>query len=128
MSGPVTFVNVLDIDPDTRDQVIAHLREGAATVFSRCAGFVSLELLVSTDSTRIINVARWRGTEYLTAAQSAPGASTYARRTAELASARPGVFTTVATYSAADARRQASDREEWKQWSAVGTGDHGFRS
>ncbi len=113
MTGPVTFVNVIDIDPDTREQVLAHLREGAATVFSRCAGFVSLELLVSTDGTRIINVARWHSAEDLSAAQSAPGASTYARRTAEVASARPGVFTTAATFSAADGGREDSEREEW---------------
>ncbi|WP_082828976.1 antibiotic biosynthesis monooxygenase family protein [Microbacterium sp. TNHR37B] len=113
MTGPVTFVNVLDIDPDTRDQVIAHLREGAATVFSRCAGFVSLELLLSTDGTRIINVARWDSAEHLSAAQSAPGAAAYARRTAELSSARPGVFMTIATFAEAGSGREEAGREEW---------------
>ncbi|MGV9981513.1 antibiotic biosynthesis monooxygenase family protein, partial [Micromonospora wenchangensis] len=63
MSDPVTFVNVIDVDPSRQQEVIDLLTEGTEKVVSRRPGFVSVTLLASLDRTRVVNVARWRSAD-----------------------------------------------------------------
>ncbi|MGC3955532.1 MAG: antibiotic biosynthesis monooxygenase [Propionicimonas sp.] len=100
MSNSVTFVNVVDVDPAKQQEVIDLLTEGAENVMSKRPGFISVTLLASLDKSRVINVARWESAEDVKATQSDPEAAEYARRTAALAQATPGLYTVVGEFTA----------------------------
>ncbi|MBM7085704.1 antibiotic biosynthesis monooxygenase family protein [Micromonospora sp. WMMD734] len=99
MSDHVTFVNVIDVDPSRQQEVIDLLVEGTEKVVSRRPGFVSVTLLASLDRTRVVNVARWRSADDVRATQVDPEAAEYARRTAALAQASPGLYTVVGEFA-----------------------------
>lgn len=95
----VTFVNVIEFEPERQSDVLDVLREGAETVISKRPGFLSLTLLASKDNRRIVNIARWRSAEDVRATQADPAAAEFARRTALIATASPGLFDVVAEYA-----------------------------
>lgn len=99
MSQPVTFVNVIDVDPIKQQEVIDLLVEGTEKVISRRPGFVSVTLLASLDKTRVVNIARWDSAEDVKATQADPEAADYAKRTAAIAQASPGVYTVVGEFT-----------------------------
>lgn len=99
MSEPVTFVNVVDVDPTKQQEVIDLLVEGTEKVMSKRPGFISVTLLASLDKSRVINVARWESAEDVKATQSDPAAAEYAKRTAALARATPGLYTVVGEFT-----------------------------
>lgn len=99
MSEPVTFVNVVDVDPAKQQEVIDLLVEGTEKVMSKRPGFISVTLLASLDKSRVINVARWESVEDVKATQSDPAAAEYAKRTAALAQATPGLYTVVGEFT-----------------------------
>ena len=70
MSEPVTFVNVVDVDPAKQQEVIDLLVEGTEKVMSKRPGFISVTLLASLDKSRVINVARWESAEDVKTTQS----------------------------------------------------------
>ncbi|WKU05756.1 antibiotic biosynthesis monooxygenase [Micromonospora sp. HUAS LYJ1] len=100
MSDPVTFVNVIDVEPSRQQEVIDLLVEGTEKVVSRRPGFVSVTLLASLDRARVVNVARWRSADDVRATQADPEAAEYARRTAALAQASPGLYAVVGEFTA----------------------------
>lgn len=99
MSEPVTFVNVVDVDPAKQQEVIDLLVEGTEKGMSKRPGFVSVTLLAHLDKNRVINVARWESAEDVKATQSDPEAAEYAKRTAALAQATPGLYTVVGEFT-----------------------------
>ncbi|MEU1605700.1 antibiotic biosynthesis monooxygenase family protein [Micromonospora matsumotoense] len=100
MPTPVTFINVIDVDPSRQQELIDLLAEGTEQVVSRRPGFVSVTLLASLDRTRVVNVARWESADDVKATQSDPQAAEYARRTAAIAQADPGLYTVVGEFTA----------------------------
>ena len=96
MSSTVTFVNIIDVDPARQQELLDLLNEGGAEVFSARPGFISATILASVDRARVINIARWESVDTLKATQADPAAAEYARRTAAIASAAPGVYTVAA--------------------------------
>jgi heme-degrading monooxygenase HmoA len=100
MSQPVTFVNVIEVDPSRQPELIELLTEGTEQVISKRPGFISSSLLASFDRTRVVNVARWESADDVKATQSDPDAAEYAKRTAEIAGASPGLYTVVGEFSA----------------------------
>lgn len=100
MSDPVTFVNVIDVDPAKHQEIIDLLIEGTEQVMSKRPGFISVTLLASLDRRRVINVARWESVEDVKATLADPEAGEYAKRTAALAKASPGLYTVVGEYTA----------------------------
>lgn len=100
MSNPVTFVNVIDVEPSAQQEVIDLLVEGTEQVISKRPGFVSLTLLASLDKTRVINIARWDSAEDVKATQNDPEAAEYAKRTAAIAKPGPGLFVVVGEFTA----------------------------
>lgn len=99
MSEPVTFVNVVDVDPAKQQEVIDLLVEGTEKVMSKRPGFISVTLLASLDKSRVINVARWESAEDVKTTQSDPEAAEYAKRTAALAQAAPGLYTVAGEFT-----------------------------
>lgn len=99
MSSPVTFINVIDVDPSKQQEVIDILTEGTERVISQQPGFSSVMLLASVDGSRVVNIARWASAADVRATQADPAAAEYVRRTAAVADAHPGVYTVVAEFS-----------------------------
>ena len=67
MSGPVSFINVIDVDPATCQEVIDLLVEGTESVVSKRPGCTSLTHLVSAERRRVGNRAHWRSVDEIRA-------------------------------------------------------------
>ena len=100
MSDPIAFVNIVEVDPAKQQEVIDLLVEGTQKVMVNRPGFISVTLLASLDKTRVINVARWESAEDVKATQSDSEAAEYAKRTAQIAKANPGLYTLVGEFTA----------------------------
>lgn len=92
---PVTFVNILDVEPDRQQELIDLLSRGIEDVIRHRPGFISLTLLASLDGRRVINLARWASADDVRATQGDPRAADHAARAAAIATAMPGVFRVV---------------------------------
>jgi heme-degrading monooxygenase HmoA len=100
VDAPAVFVNVLKVDPSKQQELIDLLREGTEKVMRQRPGFISATLLAAPNGSEVINIARWRSLEDVKATQSDPAAAEYARRTAEIAQATPGVYRAVSQIEA----------------------------
>ena len=98
MTSPVTFINVIDVDPSKQQEVISILNEGTERVISKRPGFISVTLLASDDKSRIVNIARWRSADDVRATQADPAAAEYPRRTAAIATPGTGIYTVVSEF------------------------------
>ncbi|GAA1855501.1 antibiotic biosynthesis monooxygenase family protein [Myceligenerans crystallogenes] len=98
MTAPVTFVNIIEVEPEKQQEAIEILKEGTEKVISQQPGFVSLELLASADGKRVLNVARWESVDALKAVQTNPEAGEYVKQLLAVATATPGPYQVVATY------------------------------
>lgn len=99
MSHPVTFVNIVDVEPSRQQEVIDLLTEGTQQIMTKRPGFISVTLLASLDKTRVINIARWESADDVKATQNDPEAAKYAQRTALIAEPHPGLYTIVGEYT-----------------------------
>lgn len=100
MSSPVTFINVIDVDPSMQQEVIDILNEGTEQVIAKRPGFISVTILASTDKSRVVNIARWDSADDVKATQADPVAAEYARRTAAIATPGPGIYAVVSEFTA----------------------------
>lgn len=100
MSSPVTFINVIDVDPSRHQEVVDILNEGTAQVISKRPGFISVTILASPDRRRVVNIARWQSLDDVRATQADPLAAEYVTRTAAIATPSPGVYTVVSEFTA----------------------------
>ncbi len=98
MSSPVTFINIIDVDPSKAQEVIDILNEGTEKVMSSRPGFISVTILASTDRRRVINIAVWKSADDIRATQADPAAGEYARRTAAIATPNPGIYVIVSEH------------------------------
>jgi quinol monooxygenase YgiN len=97
---PVTLINVFDVDPSQQPDLVRLLTEGTKRVIAHRPGFVSVNVLASTDGTRVVNYAQWRSQDDLKATMADPAVQKYARETAQLAQASPHVYSVVAVHHA----------------------------
>jgi quinol monooxygenase YgiN len=97
---PVTLINVLDVDASKQQELVDLLNEGTERVMRHRPGFVSVSILASNDGTRVVNFAQWQSLDDLQATMTDPHAGSYARRVAELAEARPHVYTVASVHHA----------------------------
>lgn len=100
MSSPVTFVNIIDVDPSKQQEVIDILNEGTEQVISKRPGFISVTVLASADKSRVVNIARWKSADDAKATQADPAAAAYAERTAAIATPSPGIYAAVSEFTA----------------------------
>lgn len=89
---PVTFVNVLDVEPDRQQELLDLLTRGAEDVIRHRPGFISLILLASHDGRRVINLAQWASADDARATQADPNARSYLTRAAAIATTTPGLY------------------------------------
>jgi heme-degrading monooxygenase HmoA len=100
MSNPVTFINIIDVDPSKQQEVIDILHEGTEQVISKRPGFISVTVLASADKRRVVNIARWESADDAKATQTDPAAAEYAQRTAAIATPSPGIYAVVSEFTA----------------------------
>ncbi|PHM36633.1 antibiotic biosynthesis monooxygenase [Xenorhabdus mauleonii] len=100
MSKPeVTYINIIKVDANKQAEIIKILQEGSDKFFSKQPGFISITLLASKDGEHVVNIAKWRSVDDITATRNSPLAAEFVKRTAEIAKATPGVYDIVGYYS-----------------------------
>ena len=85
--GPhTTLINVFTVEPEKSSELARLLDEATEKVMRHVPGFVSANIHVSTDGTRVVNYAQWESAEALKAMQSDPTAREHMAPAAALAS------------------------------------------
>jgi quinol monooxygenase YgiN len=85
--GPhATLINVFTVEPEQASELAELLGEATEKVMRHVPGFVSANIHVSTDGTRVVNYAQWASAEAFRAMQSDPTAAEHMAKAAALAS------------------------------------------
>jgi quinol monooxygenase YgiN len=85
--GPhATLINVFTVQPDRADELAALLSAATDEVMRHVPGFVSANIHVSTDRTRVVNYAQWMSAAAFEAMLADPTAREHMSRAADLAS------------------------------------------
>ena len=71
-SAVTTLVNVFAVDPDNQPKLVALLREGVATMFSKMPGWISSNLLKSRDGKQVVIYSQWRDARAIDAFRQDP--------------------------------------------------------
>lgn len=96
----VTFINIIEVDPEKQPELVKLLQEGTEQVISKRPGFVSVTLLASKDGSHVVNLAKWKSAADIQATQADPVAAEFAKRTAAIAKPGPGLYDVVGEYTA----------------------------
>ncbi|WIM86914.1 antibiotic biosynthesis monooxygenase family protein [Candidatus Mycobacterium wuenschmannii] len=80
-----TLINVFTVEPENAEQLAALLTEATEDVMQYVDEFVSANIHVSTDGTRVVNYAQWRDAAAMQAMQQNPTAREHMGKCAELA-------------------------------------------
>ncbi|MBO0768957.1 MAG: antibiotic biosynthesis monooxygenase [Solirubrobacterales bacterium] len=89
---PVTYVNVLDVEPERQQELLDLLTRSIENVIRHRPGHISQTLLASLDGRRVVNIARWASIEDTRATQADPQTAEQAAGVAEIATATPGLY------------------------------------
>jgi quinol monooxygenase YgiN len=84
-SAVTTLVNVFTVEPDNQPKVLALLREGTETMFSKMQGWISTSLLKSRDGNQVIVYSQWRDARDIDAFRQDPRMKPYFQQFGELA-------------------------------------------
>ncbi|MGI5219339.1 antibiotic biosynthesis monooxygenase family protein [Nocardia sp. CA-290969] len=95
-----TFINIIDVDPEKQQDVIALLTKGTEEVIQHRPGFVSVRVLAAADGSKVINIAEWASPEDAKATLGDPAAQQFAKQVAALGTPNPGVYRQVAEFTA----------------------------
>ncbi|MEU2791984.1 antibiotic biosynthesis monooxygenase family protein [Streptomyces sp. NPDC007100] len=55
----VTLVNMFTVAPEQQEALVEALDEATRSIFTKMPGFISTNLHVSLDGTRVVNYAQW---------------------------------------------------------------------
>jgi heme-degrading monooxygenase HmoA len=80
-----TLINVFTVAPERATELAAKLDEATDEVMRHVPGFISANIHVSTDGTRVINYAQWESAEAYQAMLADPAARAHMAPAAELA-------------------------------------------
>jgi quinol monooxygenase YgiN len=81
----VALINTFYVKPDKADELVAMLTKATDEVMRRQPGFISANLHISFDKTRVVNYAQWRSKEDFERMQSNPDAKPHMKQAADLA-------------------------------------------
>lgn len=87
-----TLINVFTVTPEARRLLLDLLTEATERVIRHRPGFVSANLHVSLDGTRVVNYAQWRTPEDLRAMLAHPAAREHIEAAGALATAEPHLY------------------------------------
>lgn len=80
-----TLINVFTVAPDRAEELAAVLTEATEQVMRHLPGFISANIHVSTDRTRVVNYAQWESTDAYKAIFDNATAGEHMRKAAEIA-------------------------------------------
>ncbi|MDT5012113.1 MAG: hypothetical protein QOH57_3730 [Mycobacterium sp.] len=96
-----TLVNVFTVAPEKADALVELLVRATDEVMRYVPGFVSANIHVSTDGTRVVNYGQWADAEAFAAMTKNPQAREHMDRAADLAeSFDPHLYTVVSVHQA----------------------------
>jgi quinol monooxygenase YgiN len=84
-SPHTTLINVFTVEPAKADELAELLEAVTDEVMRHVPGFVSANIHVSTDGTRVVNYAQWESAEAYQAMLADPAARDHMGRAAALA-------------------------------------------
>lgn len=90
----VTLINTFEVKPERADE-LAELLHHASEVMSKLPGFVSANLHISEDKTRVVNYAQWRTKTDLEAMYRDPDAQPHMKSAAAMAKSYDPVLYTL---------------------------------
>lgn len=98
-SSCTTLINVFTVTPERAPQLVRLLEDATDTVMRHVPGFISANIHLSADGTRVVNYAQWESEEAYRAMFSDATAREHMGRAAELADAfDPHLYTVVSVH------------------------------
>lgn len=85
--GHLTLINTFTVDPERADELLEALSRASRETFADQPGFVSANLHLSLDRTRVANYAQWRSAADYKAAAQRPEIQAHFREAAGIAEA-----------------------------------------
>lgn len=82
--GYCVLINTFMVSPDKADKLADVLHEASEPI-GKMPGFISANLHISSDKTRVVNYARWRSREDMQAMLKHPDAQPHMKEAADLA-------------------------------------------
>jgi quinol monooxygenase YgiN len=82
-----TLINVFSLEPDKQSALVAALKEGTDTFFSKQPGFISASVVAGRDGRQVINYSQWRSAREIDAFRRNPAFAAYIQKIAALAKA-----------------------------------------
>ncbi|MDV3130385.1 antibiotic biosynthesis monooxygenase [Mycobacterium sp. 21AC1] len=96
-----TLINVFTVEPENAPALVESLRRATEDVMCHVPGFVSANIHLSTDGTRVTNYAQWASAEAFEAMLADPTAREHMGTCAELAvSYDPHLYTVESVHTA----------------------------
>jgi quinol monooxygenase YgiN len=96
-----TLINVFSVQRERARELADLLTAATEDVMQHIDGFISANIHLSTDGTRVVNYAQWRSAEAFQAMLSNPTARQHMRLCADLAeSFEPHLYTVESVHSA----------------------------
>ena len=89
--GYLILINTFEVSPENADKLAEVLHQASGPI-GRMPGFVSANLHVSADRTRVVNYAQWRSREDFDAFLKNPDAQPHMKEAADLAVSYDPVF------------------------------------
>lgn len=100
-SPHATLINVFTVEPQRAPELVELLRQATEDVMRYVPGFVSANIHLSTDGTRVTNYAQWRRVEDFHAMLADPTAREHMGRCADIATSfEPHVYTVESVHQA----------------------------
>jgi quinol monooxygenase YgiN len=100
-SDHATLVNVFTVEPERARQLADLLTAATEDVMQHVDGFISANIHLSTDGTRVVNYAQWRSADAFQAMLQDPTARQHMAKCAELAiSFDPHIYTVESVHEA----------------------------
>lgn len=97
----VTLINVFTTSPDRADDLVSVLTEATDRVMRHLPGFLSANIHVSTDGTRVTNYAQWRSEADYRAIFDDPTATAHMAQAARIAEGfDPHLYTVQSVHAA----------------------------
>ncbi|MCQ8832177.1 antibiotic biosynthesis monooxygenase family protein [Streptomyces malaysiensis] len=83
----ITLVNVFTVDIERQTELVEALDEATRSIFTKVPGFISANLHVSLDGTRVVNYAQWADKASYSAALQHPEVRKHVEHAAGIAQA-----------------------------------------
>ncbi|MFV8171928.1 antibiotic biosynthesis monooxygenase family protein [Mycolicibacterium peregrinum] len=100
-SPHATLINVFTVEPQRAAELAALLGQATEDVMRHVPGFISANIHLSTDGTRVINYAQWRSAEDFQTMLADPTAREHMGRCADLATSfEPHLYTVESVHEA----------------------------